>query len=167
VSLADLLAEARNLAVAEMRHGPVAWTAGDSVHEIGEKLRAFRRVHHLWMELEAIEAAGIVGNSCERRAGRDADGAETWRQPRHAIAVAHPHLRPLPLLEHALEQRRLVDDLKLGAAELAVMPALDLAAERSHHGLLAITDAKDRHAGGEQRLRRLRRAGLVHAGRPA
>src|SRR4029079_13704620 len=65
------------------------------------------------------------------------------------------------------DRRRVVDDLKLGAAELAVMPAPDLPAERSHHGLLAITDAKHRHAGGEQRLRRLRRAGLVHAGRPA
>ena len=47
----------------------------------------------------------------------------TARKPggslRHAVAVAHPHLRPLALLEHAVEQRRLVDHLKLGAAELA------------------------------------------------
>src|SRR6516165_6302707 len=46
------------------------------------------------------------------------------------------------------------------------MPTLDLAAERSHHGLLAITDAQHWNARGEQRLRRLRRAGLVHAGWP-
>src|SRR5262245_37622164 len=167
VALSHLLADALDLAVAEMRYGPVARASGDSVDEIGEKLRALRGVHHLGVELEAIKPPRIVGDGRERRAHRDADGAEARGQPRHAVAMAHPHLRPLALLEHALEQRRLVDDLKLGATELAVMPALDLPAKRSHHGLLAITDAKHRHAGGEKRLRRLRRADLVHAGRPA
>jgi hypothetical protein len=104
-----------NLAVAEMRYGPVARASGDPVDEIGEKLRALRGVHHLGVELEAIKPPRIVGDGRERRAGRDADGAEARRQPRHAVAMAHPHLRPLALLEHALEQRRLVDDLKLGA----------------------------------------------------
>ena len=47
------------------------------------------------------------------------------------------------------------------------VPAFDLAAERGHHGLLAIADAEHRHAGIEHRLRRLRRARLMHAGRPA
>ena len=38
-------------------------------------------------------------------------------------------------------------DLDLGAAELAVMPALDLAAELLRHRLLAVADAEHRHAG--------------------
>ncbi len=119
------------------------------------------------MELHAVEPARIVGDRRERRAGRDADGAEAGRQPRHAVAMAHPYWRPLADLEHAVEQRRLVDDLKLGAAELAGVPAFDLAAERRHHGLLAIADAEHRHARVEHRLRRLRRARLMHACRSA
>ena len=38
----------------------------------------------------------------------------------------------------------------LGAAELAVMAALDLAAELLRHRLLAVADAEHRHAGVEQ-----------------
>ena len=150
-----------------MRHGPVAGAAGDGANEIGKQRRAFRRMHHLGVELDAEQAARIVGDGRERRAGRDADGAEAGRQPRHAVAMAHPYRRPLADLEHALEQRRLVDDLKLGAAELAGVPALDHAAKGSHHGLLAIADAEHRHAGIEDRLWRLRRARLMHAGRAA
>ena len=120
--------------------------------EIGEQRRAARRVHHFGMELHAVETARIVGDGRERRAGRDADGAEAGRQPRHAVAMAHPYGSLLADLEHALEQRRLVDDLQLGAAELAGVPAFDLAAERRHHGLLAIADAEHRHARGEHAL---------------
>ena len=137
------------------------------MHEIGEQRRAGRRVHHLGVELHAVETARIVGDRRKRRAGRDADGAEAGRQPRDAVAMAHPYRSLLADLEHAFEQRRLVDDLQLGAAEFAGMPAFDHPAEGSHHGLLAIADAEHRYAGIEQRLRRARRARLVHAGRPA
>ena len=152
-ALAHLRADAGDLAVAEMGHGPRAGAAGDGLHEIGEQRGAFRRVHHLGVELDAVEPARIVGDGRERRAGRDADGAEAGRQPRHAVAMAHPYRRPLADLEHAVEQRRIVDDLKLGAAELAVVPALDHPAEGRHHGLLAIADAEHRHAGIEDRRR--------------
>ena len=158
-----LVADARHFRLAELGHAPVAGAAGDLAHEIGDERRAFRRVHHLGVELHAVELARVVGDGRERRAGRDADGAEAGRQLGHAVAMAHPHLRALAFLEHAVEQRRLVDDLELGAAELAFVPRLDLAAERRHHGLLAVADAEHGHAGGEHGLRRLRRAGLVHA----
>ena len=58
-------------------------------------------------------------------------------------------------------------DLDIGAAELAVMAALDLAAELGRHGHLAVADAEHRHAGIEDRLRRARRALLVHRFRAA
>ena len=58
-------------------------------------------------------------------------------------------------------------DLDLGAAELAVMPALDLAAELLRHRLLAVADAEHRHAGLVDRLRRQRRVLGVHRGRSA
>ena len=58
-------------------------------------------------------------------------------------------------------------DLDIGAAELAVMAALDRAAELGRHGHLAVADAEHGHAGLEDRLRRARRAFLVHRVRPA
>ena len=47
------------------------------------------------------------------------------------------------------------------------MPALDLAAERRNHGLLAVADAEHGNARAEDRRRRLRRAALMNAGRSA
>ena len=71
------------------------------------------------------------------------------------------------MLPHAVEQRGTVRDLDFGAAELAMMAALDLAAELLRHRLLAVADAKDRNAGLVERRRRQRRAFLVHRRRPA
>ena len=165
--VAHFRADAVDLAGAELRHGPVAGAAGNGLHEIGEQRRAFRRVHHFGVKLHAVQPPRIVGDGRERRPGRDAHGAEAGRQPRDAVAMAHPYPCPLADLKHAVEQRRIVDDLQLGPAELSGMPALDHAAERRHHGLLAIADAEHRHAGIEQCCRGLRCARLVHRGRAA
>ena len=98
---------------------PVAGAAGDVRTKLLEQRRALRRVHHLGMELHAVELALIVGDRRERRAGRDADGAEAGRQPRTRSPWLIHTCVALALLEHAVEQRRFVDHLKLGAAELA------------------------------------------------
>ena len=58
-------------------------------------------------------------------------------------------------------------DLDIGAAELAVMAALDLAAELGGHGHLAVADAEHGHAGIEDGLRGARRAFLVNRLRAA
>ena len=116
------------------------------MHEIGDELGTVRRVHHLGVELHAVELAGIVGDCGEGRAVRHCHGAEAVRQLGHAVAMAHPHRRPRRRPPHAMEQRRVAGDLKLGAAELAGVPAFHLAAEGCHHGLLAIADAEDRNA---------------------
>src|SRR5262249_1574198 len=50
---------------------------------------------------------------------------------------------------------------------LAVVPALDLATELGRHGHLAVADAEHGHAGIEDRLRRARRARLMHGFRSA
>ena len=57
--------------------------------------------------------------------------------------------------------------LDIGAAEFAVMAALDLTAELGGHGHLAIADAEHGNAGIEDRLRRAGRACLVHRFRAA
>ena len=84
--------------------------------------------------------------------GARAEHAEAGRQLGDAVAVAHPDRIFLALLPHAFEQRAVVGDLDLGAAEFAVMAALDLAAELLRHGLLAVADAEHRHAGVVDRL---------------
>ena len=152
---------------AELRHGPIARTASDPVHEIGDELGAIRRMHHLWMELHAIELAGVVGDGSEGRAVRHRDGAEAVGELGDAVAMAHPYRRPVARAPDAMEQRRIAGDLKLGAAEFAGVPAFNLAAEGGNHGLLAIADAEDGNAGVDHRGRKLRRAGLMHRCRSA
>ena len=89
------------------------------------------------------------------------------RQPRHAVAVAHPDRIFLALLPDALEQRRVLGDQHLGAAEFAVVAGLDLAAELMRHRLLAVADAEHGDACFEQLFRRERRVLVEHRGRPA
>ena len=67
---------------------------------------------------------------------------------------------PTPQVESNRRLARL--DLDIGAAELAVMPALDGAAELGGHGHLAVADAEHGNAEIEDQLRRARRAFLVH-----
>ena len=164
---ADLRPDAGDGFVPEGLHGPVAGRADDPADEVAQQRRSVRGVHHLGMELHRVEVARLVGDRGEGCVVRAADDLEARRQPRHPVAMAHPDRIALAFSPHALEQRALGDDLDLGAAELAVMAALDLAAELRRHRLLAIADAEHRHAGAEDVLRRPRRDRLGHRGRPA
>ena len=155
---ADLLADVLDRLVLEGAHRPVAAALRDLAHEIAEQRRALRRVHHFEMELRGVELALVVRDHGDRRVLRGADHAEALRQLGDAVAVAHPDRIALALLPHALEQRGVLGDQHLGAAELAMMPRLDLAAELVRHRLLAVADAEHRHAGVEQFLGGERRA---------
>ena len=62
------------------------------------------------------------------------------------VAVAHPHGG---LLGERLEEVGPVEDVQVGAPELAVVGAVDLAAEREAGGLHAVADAEDGGAAGE------------------
>ena len=162
-----LIANARHLRLAKLRHAPIPRTAGDLAHEIGDQRGPLGRMHHFGMELDAVELARIVGDGGKRRAGGDAHGTKARRQLGHPVAVAHPHLGPLAVVEHTVEERRLVDDLKFGPPEFAFVPWLHLAAERGDHGLLAIANAEHRKTGAEQGIGRLRRTALMDGGRTA
>ena len=70
-------------------------------------------------------------------------------------------------MPNAFEQRRILGNQHLGAAEFAMVSALDLAAELMRHGLLAVADAEHRDAGLEHLLRCQRRILVEHGGRPA
>ena len=81
--------------------------------------------------------------------------------------MVHPHRFAVAGLAEAVEQRRFLRDQNVGAAEFAVMAALDLAAELFAHRHLAVADAEHRHAQLEHRLRRARRMRFGDAGRTA
>ena len=166
-ALADLLADFLDRLFLEGAHGPVAGEAGDVAHEIAQQRRAVRRVHHFEMELGGVEFARVVADDGDRRIGRGAEHLEARRQLGHAVAVAHPDRIFFALAPNALQKRALGDHLDLGAAEFAVMAALDLAAELRRHRLLAVADAEHRNAGVIDRLRRQRRILVEHRGRPA
>ena len=127
--LADLRANAGDLLVAEGGHRPVALEAGDLEQEIGEKLRAVRRVNHLGMEHGRVVAALFVGRDRVRRVLRHGIDPKAFRQARDAIAVAHPHRIAPARLPHAVEQGAGFEDLDIRPAEFGRVPALDLAAE--------------------------------------
>ena len=91
--------------VAEGLHGPVAGRAGDAADEVAQERRAVRRVHDLGMELHRVEVARLVGDRGEGCVVGAADDLEARRQPRDAVAVAHPDRIALALAPHALEQR--------------------------------------------------------------
>ena len=166
-ALADLGADLGDGALAERGHGPVALGAGDVQREVAQQLGAVGRVHHLGVELHAVIAAALVGDGGEGRVLAGGDDGEAGRQLRHPVAVAHPDLLAVAGLPDALEQAGRGLALDLGAAELAVMSALDRAAQLLGHGLLAVADAQHRHVGLEDRGMGGGRLALGHRGRAA
>src|SRR3546814_2234261 len=58
-------------------------------HEIGEQLRAVRRMHHLRMELRGVETLFLIGGDGIGRALADRHHLETRGKPRHLVAMAH------------------------------------------------------------------------------
>jgi hypothetical protein len=155
---ADLLADARDRLVAVGRHGPVAGEAREA-GEVRQQARAVRGVVDLRVELDAEEVSRGVADHREGGVRRGAEDLEAGGERGDAVAVAHPDLLA-PFCEEALVDRmaRMADGRDEGAAELAVVSRFDRAAELGHHQLLAVADAEDRHAEGEERLRA--RAGL-------
>src|SRR5882762_985031 len=81
--------------------------------------------------------------------------------------MAHPDRISLAFLPHAFEQRVFFGDLDLGAAELAVVAALDLAAELVRHRLFAVADAEHRQAGLIELGWRQRSISVEHRSRAA
>src|SRR5690606_2254668 len=91
-TVADLIANALDSRFPECPHGPIAATAGNLADEVGENRRSPRRVHHLGMELDAVEPPLLISNCCEGCVRRDGHDLKPRRQLLDAIAVAHPDL---------------------------------------------------------------------------
>src|SRR5690606_33336408 len=95
----------------------------------------------LEVELGGVELALVVADHGNGRVRGSAEHLEAGRQRSDAVAVAHPHRILLALAPDALEQRALGRNLNLGATELAMVTAFDLAAQLQGHGLLAVANA--------------------------
>jgi hypothetical protein len=158
---ADLLADGRHLLVDDRGGGPVALAAADLLQEGGQHLLAVGRVDDLGVELDAVQTALDV---LQRGDGR-LRGAGQRREARgrlvHGVAVRHP----AGLLGgRAGQQPARLRDAQLGAAELADLGALDLAAEREHERLHPVADAQHGDAELEQLGVETGRSLRVHGG---
>ena len=58
-----------------------------------EDALALAGVGDLGVELQAVEAARLVGDAGQRRIGGLGDDAEAGRQALHPVAVAHPDVQ--------------------------------------------------------------------------
>ena len=149
LGIADLRADFGHRLGAVDPHGPVA---GEPRHadEVFVKLRALGGVVNLGVELHGVKAAGGVGGDGKGRVGRGAMDLKTRGDGRDMVAVAHPDLF-FAGLEPAIQQGGFGGSGRdIGAAELGgALTPFNVATQEVHHHLLAITDAKDRHAKGE------------------
>ena len=68
LALADLGADLVDHFAPERGHGPVTAKTGYAMGEIAQDLRALGRMGNLGMELDAIKAAGLIGNGSKGRA---------------------------------------------------------------------------------------------------
>ena len=166
-ALPHLRADAGDAGLAEPGHAPAAGEPGDAVGEVLQQLPAVRGVDDLRVELDAVVAAGVVGDRGERGALAAGDDAEAGRQPGHAVAVVHPDRLARAWRPGAMEQLAILDHLGVGLAVFLVVAEADLAAELRAHGLLAVADAEHGQAGGEDGVGDAGRFGVGDAGRAA
>ena len=127
-------------------HLPVADTATDIVHKVAEHLLALSGVEHLRVELDSIQALGLVFRSCHRAVDGVRRDLEVRSCLLNVVVVAHPadggrlHVR-----KHLAAV--VYKDFRL--AVLTLRSAADMAAQQMHHELAAVADSQHRHAPGE------------------
>ena len=166
LGVADPGADRRDRLVLVGGHGPVAGEAG----EVGEVLQDPGAVHgvvDLGVEHHGVEVAARIGGDREGGAWRGADHREAGGELGDAVAVAHPDLLAAGGEEAGEERIGGRGGGDVGAAELGGVAGFDLAAELGHHGLLAVADAEDGDAEGEDLGRGARAAGVDDRGRAA
>jgi len=143
-----LSADFLDLGLAIFGHGPIAFKAADMAHEIGKQLAAIGCVDDLWVELGAVEFAGLIRDHRKGRAIAGRDNFKSGGKFGDFIAVAHPYLMPLTLGPHAIEQGAFFGYGQIGAAKFPTLSRFvtgpHFAAQLVAHHLLAITNAKDR-----------------------
>ena len=112
---------------------PQRLAAADVVHETLQDGGTLGGVRDLGMELHAIEAARLVGDTSKRRVLGLGNHLEAGRQFGHAIAVTHPHMQEFltvvgRFIANALEQLRMTAHAHARVAELAFVRTLHFSA---------------------------------------
>ena len=148
-------------------HRPASRTAADPQRKTRQQRAAILGMDHLGMELHAVIAALVIRHGGKGRAGGCGDNPEPGRQLGDMVAMAHPDGAGLACRPQPFEQGAALADLERGAAELAAGAGLDPSAKLLAHGLLAITDAENRHIKVEHLLRGARRVRHRHRIRSA
>ena len=148
-------------------HRPASRTAADPQRKTRQQRAAILGMDHLGMELHAVIAALVIRHGSKGRAGGCGDNPEPGRQLGDMVAMAHPDGAGLACRPQSFEQGAALADLERGAAELAAGAGLDPSAKLLAHGLLAITDAENRHIKVEHLLRGARRVRRRHRIRSA
>ena len=145
-SAADLLPQSLHIVLHKRVHLPVADAAADIVHKVAEHLLALSGVEHLRVELDSIQALGLVFRSCHRAVDGVRRDLEVRSCLLNVVVVAHPadggrlHVR-----KHLAAV--VYKDFRL--AVLTLRSAADMAAQQMHHELAAVADSQHRHAPGE------------------
>ena len=125
---------------------------------------AVRRVDDFGVELDAVQAAAIVGDGgAGSRIGAGGRG-EAVRQALDRVAVAHPDRL---LGRQSFEEPVRPNDRHRRRPELLAGEGDDLAAQRLGHQVQAVADAQEGNAGRPQSRVRVGRARFVDAGRAA
>ena len=139
---------------------------GNLEQERAQNLDAARRVRDLGVKLDAVEAAGGIGDRRERGVAAGRDHAKAGRDLGQPVAVAHPDVELFRDGEGS-EDADVFADLDPRGAVLALAARLDFAAELMGHQLFAVTDAEHRNAEAENGGVALGRCRVVDALRAA
>ena len=162
--VADLLANLLNLLVHDGTGGPRGFQAGTLVEEVLQRVLAELGVSHLGVPLQSVEATLARLEGRDGSLGGGSGDGEALGRALDGVAVAHPHDL---VVGGAFEQARTRRNRGLGVPVLAGARATDGAAEGVGHGLEAVADAQDGHAGLEDRGIDGGSPLLVHGGRAA
>ena len=104
------------------------------------------------MELKPVEFARFVGDGGEGGVLRCCDGAETLRQLRDMVAVAHPHGRAVAYVKDAVEERGVLPDGDVRIAEFTPVRGSNLSAQLRAQKLLAVADSENGYVFTKQSL---------------
>ena len=148
-------------------HVPIRLESGNLVQKALQHRAPLRRVGYFGVELHAVESSRFVRHCGDRRSGVARDDLEAGRQLRDLVPVAHPDVEQtvtfrVAAILNVSQQARMPARAHFRVAELAHSTVLDLSAELRGHRLHAIANTEHRHTQLEHRLRRARRAALVH-----
>ena len=139
--------------------GPVGLTAADVVDEIADQGHTAAGVHHLGMELHAVEAPLVVSNGRFRGVVGVGQARKAIRQALHRIAMAHPHRGAR---FHVGEQVDRVVHVQWRLAVFGATGGHHRPAQLLHHQLHAVANPQHRNAQPPDGRITHRRPGLVH-----